>query len=141
MTDDGVALTSATHPVGMTDAMVEAGVRVAWTSGDLQGNAIAEDLVKAIYTAMASAAPPLGEFNEESMTRALVEIRLHDDMVERFAIRCALFKAGEAEQWPETTSEEDKTYWRLFVRELAAEIYDAPRQMRLITDEDHAPKE
>ncbi len=84
--DDGVALQSTAHPIEITEAMVNAGLNVAWDSGDLQGNAQAEKLVRSIFMAMASAALPLPEdLNEASLESALVKVMVHELDIERVA--------------------------------------------------------
>ena len=138
--DDGVSLQSAEHPLLITDAMLDAGVTEFWRTG-VPGQKIHEQL-RAAYTAMVRAAPPAPEdlnedLNEESLEHALVEIGLHKDTIERFALRCIeAVEGGHKLPAGYLYTEQVMQPWRQFVRELAAEIFDAPRQMRLITDKD-----
>ena len=138
--DDGVALQSADHPLLITDAMLDAGVTEFWRTG-VPGQKIHEQL-RAAYTAMVRAAPPVPELNEEPLEPGGNAVfTISKDTVERLAVRCALGPHVQDVQWPPGADEERKEVWRQFVRELAAEIFDAPRQIRIITDKDDAIKD
>lgn len=133
--DDGVALQSADHPIEVTDAMLDAGERVLHLPTAAATTTRAT--LHAVFIAMCRAAPPLPEdLNEESLEQAVVAIRLHDNVVERFAIRCIEACQGGRKLPPGFLYPDQRIEpVRQLVRELAAEIYAAPRQMRLFTDE------
>ena len=133
--NDGVALQSADHPLLITDAMVDAGYTAR--EENLRSGGSSVDMLKAVYTAMVRAGPPVPELNEEPLEPGGNAVfTISKDTVERLAVRCALGPHVQDVQWPPGADEERKEVWRQFVRELAAEIFDAPRQMRLITDKD-----
>lgn len=137
--DDGVALQATNHPLHITDEMVAAG-RKAFDA-NWKGHDGTSDMVKVIFTAMVYAAPPEPEpdteLNEEFLEHAVAEVTLHNDTIERFAIRCA--RGNNGGEWlkrPDGEShytEEQKERWRQFVRELADEIMSAPKQVRIST--------
>lgn len=121
--DDGVPLESAEHPIEVTEAMLDAGVAahaVTCREGWLSDNS--HKTVAAVFRAMVRAAPlPPEDLNEQSLEQAMIDVRLHEDMVERFAQRCAMGNNGG--EWAIHYTEEQKNHWRQFVRELAEEVF------------------
>jgi hypothetical protein len=136
---DGVALQAVDHPIGppeITAAMLDAGEaahRLLWSP-----TKTVREMLVAVYTAMVAAAPPAPELNEASLEEALVEARIAKalllDIVERYAIKCAKGLIHEpSEQWPLGMPDDQKEFWRIFVRDLIvrldAELAVAPRYM------------
>lgn len=123
--NDGVALNAMPHPLHIiTEAMLQAGAEALGDALTAPMTRKVYDVVADTYAAMVRAAPPEpGELNEASLGAALIEIRLHQDMVEHFAERCALGNNGGT--WAHHYTEEQKEHWRQFGRELAEEIFAA----------------
>lgn len=79
MSDDGVALVSAKHPILVTEEMTEAGATVLAESYDSLGP---KHLVERIFIAMCDAAPVLGDLNENALETMVLELagaHLSDD--------------------------------------------------------------
>jgi len=55
--DDGIAIVSVAHPIGITEEMIEAGCQVLHDVGYLDVSEFHRRLVRDIYDAMARAAP------------------------------------------------------------------------------------
>lgn len=118
--NDGVALHAQRHPIEVTEAMLDAGERA-----ESQAGASIREALAAIYIAMCRAAPlPPENLSEDSLEQALIEVRLHDDMVERFAMRCCEI-AYEQKLPTGLQYHEAMRFWRQFVRELADDIFAA----------------
>ena len=137
MDDDGVALQATNRPLHITDEMVAAGEKAY--EANWKPDKTPRDMVKAVFTAMVYAGEPEPDtdLNEESLEHAVVEVTLHNDTIERFAIRCALGNnGGEWVKRPDGEShytEQQKERWRQFVRELADEIMSTQKLVRMST--------
>jgi hypothetical protein len=63
---------------------------------------------------------PSFDISPDALVDAIVEIRMTDEDVEKFAIRAALGNNGGS--WSEHYTEDQKSHWRQFIRDLEAAI-------------------
>ena len=138
MDDDGVALQATNHPLEITEEMLAAGAAAIHEGGWEHPSVdwVTDNMLKAVFTAMVYAGPPEpGELNEAALEAAFVQIELHKEIVEQFAIRCALGNNGG--EWAEHYTPEQKEHWRQFVRELADDLMAAPKQVKTLLSAKH----
>jgi hypothetical protein len=133
--NDGVALHATSHPIQVTEAMLDAG-EAMWARTWQEG---ARPMLRDIYLAMEAAAPILSDISEDALTTATVEFYLDEPTVEAFAIRLALGNNGgewlKKEDGTSHYTDEQKEHWRQVVRDLSHEVLHA-HKMRTVVEDD-----